>query len=215
MNDVKKIFSKREILVPEIDVKTLTDSQVLSGSIQSPALFEELVRRYERAFIRKAVAVLRDGEAARDVVQETFVRIYISAKRFKEQDGATFSSWAYRILLNRCYTAYRKLQRRNEFSLEAEPEFAEVLADQGGIDDAERRVVADYVLSLISRLPALLAKVTRLHFIEGLSQKEIAAREGVSHGVVRQRLYRAKKQLKDIDGELAYATLERNSGSRA
>src|SRR5262245_59938532 len=90
------------------DHKQLADAELLALSIEKPAYFEEIVARYQRAFVRKAVSILRDDNDAYDAVQETFVRIYTAARRFKPQEGASFSSWAYKILVNQCYTAYKK-----------------------------------------------------------------------------------------------------------
>jgi RNA polymerase sigma-70 factor (ECF subfamily) len=173
--------------------------EVLKGSATRPALFEEIVRRYEKPFLRKAIAILRDREAAYDAVQETFVRIYMASHKYKKQEGASFSSWGYKILINQCYTAHKKRERFQAVSFDAEPEFAEVVPDKAGIDAMEQRVASDYVMSLLSRLPKFLARAVKLYFIEGVTQKEIARIEGVSNEVVRQRIYRAKKELRKLN----------------
>lgn len=185
------------------DPKTLGDVDILKLSIDKPALFEELVSRYQRLFVRKAASILGNEDDAHDVVQETFVRIYIAAKKFKTQAGASFSSWAYTILVNQCYTAYRKKQRANTVSLDLEPEFAEIIPDPAGADTLEHRLTADHVIRLLSKLPVMLRRAVEMHFIDGLPQKDIALREGVSHGVIRQRIHRAKKELQKIDINLS------------
>ncbi|MDB5238880.1 MAG: FecI sigma-24 factor [Candidatus Parcubacteria bacterium] len=191
--------------VADLGLQALGDAELLKASVGRPALFEEIVRRYERLFMRKAIAILRDRDAAYDAVQETFVRIYIASHKFKKQEGASFSSWAYKILVNQCYTAHTKRERHQTVSFEAEPEFAEIIPDKAGLDAMEKRLTSDYVMSLVSKLPIFLRRVVRLYFIEGVAQKEIARREGVSNEVVRQRIYRAKKELKKMNLEFAPA----------
>jgi len=181
------------------DQKALSDVELLALSLSKPAAFEVLVERYQHAFQRKAVAILRDDEEASDAVQEAFVRIYAAAKRFKEQDDASFSSWAYKILVNQCFTAYRKRQRHAVVSLDIDPEFAEIMPDQSGVDEIDRKLTADYVMSLLSKLPVIMRRAMEMHFLQGLSEKEIAQREGVSHGTIRQRIYRAKSELRRFD----------------
>jgi RNA polymerase sigma factor (sigma-70 family) len=177
------------------DIKILPDAEILALSVEKPSFFEEIVARYERAFVRKAVSILRDENDAYDAVQECFVRIYTAAKKFKPQEGASFSSWAYKILVNQCYTAYKKKHKHDLISLEFVPEIVEVVPDQAGIEELERRFTKDHLLSLLSKLPVILRRVVELHFLEGRPQKEVAEMESVSNAVVRSRIYRAKKEL--------------------
>ncbi len=186
-------------------LQALGDAEVLKASVSRPALFEEIVRRYERLFMRKAISILRDSDAAADAVQETFVRIYIASHKFRKQEGASFSSWGYKILVNQCYTAHKKRERFQTVSFEAEPEFAEIIPDKAGLDAIEKRMTSDHVMRLVSRLPAFLARAVRLYFIEGVPQKEIARIEGVSNAVVRQRIHRAKKELRKMDLQFTHA----------
>jgi len=176
-----------------------TDEAVLALAIQQPAFFSVLFGRYYDAFYKKARAILHnDEEAVNDVVQETFVRMYIAAPRFRVQEGARFSSWAYKILINQCFTMFKK--RKHEIAALAalDPELAEVLPDTRVDAERERRLSADYLLSLVSRLPAMLGRAVRLHFIEGRPQKEIALLEGVAEGTVRARIHRAKHELRKM-----------------
>ena len=187
-----------------IQPKNLSDAEILAVSLKQPSVFSELVERYEKAFLRKAVSILRDEEDARDAVQETFVRVYAAASKYHEQAEATFASWAYAILTNQCYTTYRKRQKHQAVSFEADPELAEVLPDQAGINEFERRLDANEIMVMLSRLPLLLRRAVEQHFLDGLPEKEIARREGVSHGTIRQRIYRAKQQLRELALKPAY-----------
>ena len=178
------------------DLLSLTDSELLALSIDTPSAFEILVNRYETAFLRRAVSVLRSTEEAEDAVQETFVKIYIGAKKFRFVEGASFSSWAYKILSNQCYTRYHKLVRERRVSTPLSPEAEELIADQSHEAEADSKFTREQALTLISKLPLLLKRVTHLHFIDGLPQKDIADKEGVSPEVVRTRIYRAKQFMK-------------------
>lgn len=190
-----------------------TDEQLLALSRKEPRAFEELVARYQRQFVRKASSILRDDEDAYDAVQETFVRIYMASGRFVKKEGASFSSWAYAILTNQCYTAYRKKHKRELVSLEFVPELVEVLPDQSAIDELEQSYVRDELVRMISKLPALLRRVVEMHFIDGLPQREVAEREGVSHEVVRSRIHRAKQELRKLN--LAYASVPAKPASES
>jgi RNA polymerase sigma factor (sigma-70 family) len=89
---------------------------VLAKSYEEPRLFELLVERHEQAFLRKARNIVKTDEASQDVVQDTFVKIYMYGRNFKPVEGAKFTSWAYRILINTCFLWYKKNKRDREFS---------------------------------------------------------------------------------------------------
>lgn len=172
----------------------LSDEEILRLSQREPDAFEALVVRYEDAFLRKAKAILFAKEDAEEIVQDTFTRIYIYADRFKAQEGATFSSWAYAILVRLCYTRYTKLKKERGRTLALEPETYERLPDTD--DFLEDLSVRSETLAALSKLPETAARILRLQFIEGKTQEEIAALEGSTVSAVKTRVHRAKKLFK-------------------
>ncbi len=176
------------------------DEEILSLSLSHPALYEVIVDRYEEAFKRKARKVLRTEEDVEDAVQETFVRIYTGAPRFKTVEGASFKSWGYKILMNTCFTHYQKKKKEEEFFslLDLDDEFAEIIPDKDELHRMEAKINGEFALSLVSKLPEMLKRAITMYFIEERPQKEIAKLEGVSEGVIRTRIHRAKKELRKI-----------------
>lgn len=180
-------------------IKELPDEEVLSRSIEKPDYFAEIVDRYQGALLRKANSMLRNEESAEDVVQETFVKIYANAGRFKEVPGATFKSWAYKILVNTCLTFLKKSKREREIFVALDPELAEVIADPMDLSFIDKKFSSDHLMSLVSRLSETLRRTVMWHTVDDLSYQEIAEKEGVTEGVVRARMHRAKKELKKIN----------------
>src|SRR3989338_6258284 len=88
-----------------------SDEEILALSVSHPSLFVLLVRAYEEPFLRKAMSIVREREEAEDIVQEAFTKIYLNAKKFKVVEGAKFSSWGSRILINPALTHYAKRKR--------------------------------------------------------------------------------------------------------
>ena len=173
----------------------LSDSEVLAASRSNPELFGLLVDRYEAAFLRKARTILYSKEDAEEIVQDTFTRIYIYADRYKPQEGASFSSWAYAILIRLAFTRYQKVKKLRGRTLDLEPETFERLPDQTAfLEDLSLR---DEVIMALSRIPESAARVLRLQFLEGKSQEEIAESEGSSVSAVKTRVHRAKKLFKE------------------
>ncbi len=170
-----------------------SDSEILSLSLTEPSAFAVLVDRYQKDFLRKVEFILKNKEEAQDVVQDTFVKIYLNAKRFKVQEGATFKSWGYKILLNTCFT-YCKKKKREKLFFENTP--SEDLDLYRAHDETEDRLDLDLVKRVIARIPQALGNILTLNLLHGKSYETIAEDEGVTMGAIRTRMHRAKKEFK-------------------
>ncbi len=179
----------------------ISDEEVLALSITHPAQFALLVDRYEDAFLRKAKRILGDREEVQDVVQDTFTKIYLNAARFKKQEGASFKSWGYKILINTTFTYHQKLKKTSDFSAHLDDEIWELIPDLS-IRDLGKENLRDHIASILSRMPENLARILSLHFLDDMPQAEIAAMEGVSVSAVKTRVHRAKKEFKKISNQL-------------
>ena len=180
-------------------IKDKKDEEILFLSIKKPALFEVLINRYQTPFLNKVRSVLGHREEVEDIVQETFVKIYVNAGRFKVQEGASFKSWGYKILINTCFTKYKKLKNERVFLNDLDLEIQELIPSKADLDSFEQKLDTDYVLSVISKLTVILGRVLRLWSVEGKSQKDISKIEGISLGAVRARIHRAKKEIKRMN----------------
>jgi RNA polymerase sigma-70 factor (ECF subfamily) len=193
--NMRKALEKKMAAAAKGGGLELSDVQVLTASRKDPALFELLVERYEAAFMRKARTILYSKEDAEEVVQDTFTRIYLYADKFKEQEGASFSSWAYTILTRLAYTQYQKTKKLRNRTTDLEPETYERLPDESAfLEDLSLR---DEVIMAFSRIPESAARILRLQFLEGKSQEEIAAAEHSTVSAVKTRVHRAKKLFKE------------------
>ena len=190
----------KSLLEQEVPTGERSDEQLFADSLQNPRLFAEILTRYQAAFLRKALAVMKDESAAEDVVQETFTRIYLKGYSFTDQGEGSFKSWGYRILLNVSYTHYQK--RKRTAGVELSDELLEILPDNAG-DTRERREAADYVASILNRMPNTLAHTLSRFLLDGMSQEEIAAQDGVSVGAVKTKVYRAKEAFRRLHTMLA------------
>jgi RNA polymerase sigma-70 factor (ECF subfamily) len=178
------------------DYHSMRDEELLRISLNSPAVFEVLVLRYQTLFLRKARSVLRNKEDSEDAVQETFTKIYMNAGKFQPREGASFSSWGYKILLNTCYTLHQKRKRTSGKRVFADDEFLYNLSSNENVGkEAELR---DLAASLLSNLPKHMSRVLHLHFILGFREQEIADMEKETLGTIKTRVFRAKQAMKKI-----------------
>lgn len=178
------------------EIKAIADEVVLERSFKNPNFFEILVDRYQDGFLRTAYRVVHSRENAEDIVQETFVKVYKNGRKYKKVPGATFKSWAYRILMNTAFTHYRKLKRR-EVSLD---EFFDVIlyenTNQKTENPHKRLEQRDEVERALGNIPAELAELIRLHYFDGFSYDDISNQKNIPVSTLKMRLYRARKIVK-------------------
>jgi len=179
-------------------IENLPDEKVLKLSLEAPVFFGELVKRYQGAFIRKAQNIVGFREEVYDIVQDTFTKIYLNAGKFSDREGGNFRAWGYKILCNTAFTYYQKFKKDAKY---VTPLDTEILENTLAGDDEERMeksYIEKEVIMLVSELPRNLSRLLRLHYLEGMPQKEIAEQEGISVSAVKTRIHRAKKELKKI-----------------
>lgn len=176
------------------DLTQLSDKALLEQSLKTPRAFEVLVARYQKEFLSRAFFVVKSRDEAEDVVQDTFVRIYRFAPRFKESHG-TFKAWATTILMNVARTRYQRQARDWRRNAPLEPEHYESLAAPS---DKDAVLAKDTIERALEKAPEEVAALLRLTFIDGLSYEDIAEREGVTVGAIKTRVHRGKKVLRAI-----------------
>ena len=189
------------------DEKTVehSDEEILAASVSKPSLFALLVRKYEELFMRKAQGIVREREEAEDVVQEAFTKIYLNAAKFKTVEGASFSSWGYRILINTALTHYAKRKKQGGRVAQLDEEIWALIPDRQ-LRQFEKREFMDEVASVLSRMPSMMARALSSFFLEGKTQEEMAKEEGVSVGAIKTRVHRAKSEFRKIYDKLANKT---------
>lgn len=177
----------------------IPDEEVLTLSLKKPAYFEVIVARYEEAFLRKAQEVLHSREDSEDVVAEAFSKIYFHGSSFKKQPGASFRSWAYRVLLNTAFSHYRKLKRQNERQVWLGEEFDWQLVPDGRFkEEFGDESAAERAILVLARMPETMSRLFRLYFWDGYSQREIAEMEEISTSAVKARMHRARKEFRRL-----------------
>lgn len=175
---------------------SMSDEEILRKSRAEPWLFTMLLDRYQDAFLRKARGIVFNELDAEEIVQDAFTKIYLNSDRFKTTEGATFSSWAYRILLNTAFTRYQKLVKEGQRFTHIDPEFEQFIGGRSLHSAFEED--RDMVERVLQKMPGHLAVVLRLHYLERWSQEDIAKKMGEKTGTVKARIHRAKASFRNL-----------------
>lgn len=177
----------------------LPDEEILRRSQAQPWLFRILLDRYQDAFLRKAKSIVFNELDAEEIVQDAFTKIYLNAHRFEVREGASFTSWGYRILMNTAFTRYQKLIKEGQRFTQLDPEFEQFIGEQSHDGLTTQR---DAIERVLERLPGHFATVLRLHYLERWSHADIAAQSDEKVGAVKARIHRAKAAFrKEASGE--------------
>jgi len=162
----------------------------------SPEAFDRLARRWTPKLVRYATRVLGRPEAARDVVQDTWIAVIRGVKRL--DDVAQFPAWLYSITHRKCVDAIRVAQRRRR--LLASVEHESVIAAAGNQRCPGPGESSD-LATAIARLSQEQRDVVHLFYGEDMSIVDIASILAVPAGTVKSRLHHARESLKNYLGE--------------
>jgi RNA polymerase sigma-70 factor (ECF subfamily) len=168
--------------------------------------FRVLVERYQGRAYRLAFRILRDEDAARDAVQESFVKAYNNLGKFEKRSA--FFTWLYRLVKNQCLDMLRRDRSDRVVDWEeGTPAEAEASADAtpevDGVSFAPatemlRKQLREKIDAAIAKLPDGARETLILREVEGLSYQEIAEAQGIPKGTVMSRLFYARKQMQKL-----------------
>lgn len=182
-----------------------TDEQMMQELADgSHEAFDTLLARYESPVITFCYAFMRNREAAEDLAQETFMRVFRNAKRY--QPVAKFTTWLYRIAANLCINELKKGKLRHNLSLDEsagpDPEGTKIIeriaSDQGSpLSEVEKHEAQKMIGKAIDHLPD--DQRTTLVMVEyhHLQYQEIAEILGVTVSAIKMRVKRARETLKE------------------
>lgn len=147
-----------------------------------------LVRRHQDRVRRTAYRLLGNWDAADDIAQETFLRLYKNASRYSPI--AAFPTWLHRIVVNLCLDLLKRRKARQLGTTDwpDEPASSDPLVRQEQVDAVRRE---------LAQLPDRQRVAIVLHRFEGLEHREIASITGWSESAVESLLVRAYARLRE------------------
>jgi RNA polymerase sigma factor (sigma-70 family) len=169
--------------------------------------FAELVHGCVARLDTAARLILRDGELARDAVQEGLFRAWRDLRSLRDPDR--FDAWVYRLTVNACLDLMRRRRRRPvevgviEIAEPSLPDQTDEVADRALVDGVMRRL-GDRDRSVIV-----------LHYFLDLPISEVAICLGIPEGTVKSRLNHALNEMRSGALEAESAVLLASKGTFA
>lgn len=153
--------------------------------------FHTLVKRHKEKVRNIIYLSMNNSALVDDIAQDVFITIYRNLKHFRFE--SQFTTWLYRITVNKCKDYLRRMNVRRIFSpLDEGIEVSEHLSP------IEERDISKIVTEAISKLPVKLRMPLILKDIEGFSYQEISETLNCEMGTVKSRIFRGREKLKEI-----------------
>jgi RNA polymerase sigma-70 factor (ECF subfamily) len=165
--------------------------KVLAGET---ALYEMLVKRYNRRLFRICRAILGNNAEARDVVQHTYAQAYEHLSQFAGR--AKFSTWLTTIAIHEASSRRRRSRRvrsLSELPVSERVEADSLVSPEEQFSLTETRQILE---AMIDALPEKYRVVQIMRDVEGMNVAETAECLGVSPENVKVRLHRARAILR-------------------
>ena len=154
--------------------------------------FARLVSRYDRRILGVALDMVGNAEDARDVFQEAMLSAYRGLRNFRME--SEFSTWLYRIAVNRAIT-FRKRRRRRVIPEASKVEMGNEFGPERNLLDAELRAQLDGALEELS-------EKERTAFVlchrQGVKIGRAAELMDCSDGAVKSYLFRGREKVKRL-----------------
>lgn len=151
-----------------------------------------VVSAFRRKVFGLAYSYLRDREAAEDVAQEVFIKVWKALPQFDAR--ASLSTWIYTITRNTSLTALRG--RRANASLSDPDVLAAVESLGAERDPGGAELEGEALLKLLDRLPEKQRQVVTLFYMQEQSHEEVSAMLAMPVGTVKTLLHRAREKLR-------------------
>lgn len=174
------------------------EDEALLGAVRSGD--EGAMKRLYETYVGFLRGVCRrylphDDDAVKDVLQESFIKIFTSLDRFHYRGPGSLRAWMKQICV---YEALNHLRREAKYLPMEEETVTEVEASPDDPSPDVDQVPLEVLQSLIEQLPDGYRRVFVLYALDGLSHKEVARQLGISEGTSASQYARAKKRLGEM-----------------
>jgi len=161
-----------------------------------PEAFGVLVDKYKASIYALVYSKIRNFHDAEDVTQDIFIKVYRNLRTLRQHDD--FHWWLYSISYNYCRNWLRAKSNRpdSEFIEDQNPEEIERILSDPSMAVYQDDIVNEDIHKALNSLPKDYREVLVLYYLGGMDSVEIAKALGMSPTAIRQRLSRAREQLR-------------------
>lgn len=168
---------------------------------EDKAAFSLLVTEFQPMVFRLAFRLLCDEDEAKDITQETFVKVWLSLKTYNREHR--FSTWLYKITCNACYDRLRLLHHSPLDNGVSFPDSTNIPADDNIETSLFNKQLRELILRYTHKLPPQQRVVFMLRDVEELEVAEVQTITGLSPEKIKSTLYLARKNIRNKMNQIA------------
>ncbi len=179
------------------DIKTLQpDADIIyKCRNRDEKAFRILVEKFQSYAFNLAFRLVLDEEDAKDIVQESFIRVWKHIHRYDQK--IVFTTWLYKIVINLCYDNLKSTKRRNHMAMRLADNQAILVSNDNASENEDNKDLIRKIRKLSKSLTLKQRIVFVLRDLLELPIKEVSGILGLSEGSVKTNLYLARLNIRE------------------
>lgn len=180
-----------------------TEMYIIKLRNDDRSVIDEIYKQYHKKIFRFSVSYLKDEDDAYDIVQDVFIKLWENRQHLKTDTN--FDSYLFTVAKNTVLTLFRKRASEQKF-------YKQQLSENSIYEDnTEHEIDYNFLkqryYQLVDKLPTKRKEVFLLSRENGLSNKEIALKQGISEKTVEDHLTKSLSFFRQHFGKLGIITL--------
>ncbi|MDI9356695.1 MAG: sigma-70 family RNA polymerase sigma factor [Chitinophagaceae bacterium] len=187
-----------------LPIKLNTDTLIQQYCDGNEKAFDTISNLYSGKVYSTAYSILKNKKQAEDIVQEVFIKVFITLKKNNYSDKGKFEAWILKITRNMSIDHLRKHKKKVQYSLE---QYSSVLESIYFVENAmvEHNIIEDetkkYLWDLIHELPKNQREIIIMKHYLNMSFKEISTLANISIntalGIMRYGIINLRKKINE------------------
>nr|WP_286465867.1 RNA polymerase sigma factor [Myroides sp. DF42-4-2] len=182
----------------------MTDEELVQFIIHNgnTSLFGIIYDRYGQKVYQKCLGFAESRDAAEDLTQDVFVKLYLNLKSFRGE--AKFSTWLYSFTYNHCVNYSKSILKRQRDNIELQEEAMYVSTVDEEVSDEEIfSLTVEKLQEALGLIDPEDKIVLLMKYQDDKSIREIALLLELGESAVKMRLHRAKKKIVELYNSLS------------
>lgn len=163
--------------------------------------FRCVVQSYQRMVFSVSLRMVCNEDAAKDIVQETFIRVWLNIQKYER--GKDFKTWIYTIAIRLCLDTLKK-DSWEALDSEDETSFKNFVNEQSPDKHLENKELVSIIKVLARNLTPKQRMVFTLICLEHLETQEVERITGLSANKIKSNIYIARRKIKEQLKRLGY-----------
>ncbi len=182
------------------NLKDIDSNDLITASLKNKRKYQEfLYKKYSSKMYAICKSYTDENETAKDILQDSFVKIFSGIDQYKERNLGSLEGWIRRIVTNTATDYYRRNIRLKKI-LDKQFRIQNRFSDS--YENILDKITCDEIIPLIENLPKKSRKVYNLYVIQGFTHDEIAEKLKISSGTSKSQLNDARKRMQKLFHEM-------------